>query len=157
MSEPTVKELHDKLIEAHKAFYIADPQGQLNAMVIAIDGSGQQYHFMIEMGDEVQKAATAEALRAMFKMKGVIMYAFIAEAWMAAYRDKKVDLMPSQREDRKEVVITIAVGKDGTRVCSASDINRDWETGGAVLSEPDNMGDQFAGRFADLFDDSVNG
>lgn len=147
--------LHDRLIEAHKAFYTDDPHGQLSPLVFAYTPDGHGMGITFDMGGSpADKDAMAAELKSLFDEKGVVMYAFFAEAWMAGY-DKRPDgsvPSPSQREDRKEVVVTFVVRRDGGKVCSLMEINRDWETGGAVLSVADRSADNFGGRFAELFD-----
>jgi hypothetical protein len=146
--------LHDKLIAAHRAFYTADPKEQLSPMIIFYtpDGTGTAVSFHMDGGED-NKAYIAQKMKAMFAEQNVQMYAFFAEAWAAAYDKGKVDVMPSKREDRKEIVCTLVVHRDGRKMCSATEINRDWESGGAVLGKVENSGDSFGGRFAELFDE----
>jgi hypothetical protein len=152
--------IHDRLIECHRRFYTEEPHGQLYPMLIIYTPDGKGVGVALEMGDDDDRDAMAETLRAGIKDMGGVMYAFFSEAWFAAAditRPMGDQPMPSQREDRKECVLTTVICKDGTKVGSVMEINRDWETGGAVLdkvesmSGPDGLG--FGGRFAELFDE----
>lgn len=155
MTQPlTAQMVHDKLIEAHRAFYTDDPQAQLTSAMVGYTGDGHMIMVAIEMsGGGAEKDAIAEQLKTIIKAHDIEVYGFFAEAWAASYARDKVDKMPSQREDKREIVVTVVVSKDGDRLCSAMEINRDWETGGAVLGEPECSGDSFGGRFAELFDE----
>lgn len=155
MSEPlTVKQLHDKLIDTHRSFYTDDPQAQLMSALVGFTADGKGIMAAIEMtSGGAEKDAIAEQLKALIKEHGVVIYGFFAEAWAASYEKDKIDKAPSQREDRREIVITVVVNKDGEKMCSAMEINRDWETGGAVLGEAETPSTTFGGRFSELFDD----
>jgi hypothetical protein len=71
-------------------------------------------------GDD-EKYAVVEAMRLLFKAhrESVESYLFWSEAWQA-YEDPKhpTGLMPSDRQDRKEVVILNAFDKQGGKMVS---------------------------------------
>jgi hypothetical protein len=145
--------LHDLLTEAHRKFYAAEPNEQLMPTVILYtpDGVGTAVTFLIS-GDERQKEGICALLKEKISDDNVVMYAFFAEAWAASYDRGKVDKAPFKREDKKEVVTTTVIHRDGRKVCSLMEINRDWVTGFAVLGEVDAVGGEFGGRFAELFE-----
>lgn len=150
----TAKMLHDKLVEAHRAFYTDDPQAQLNPSLVGYTADREMIMVAIEMsGSGAEKDAIAEKLKALIKAHNIVVYGFFSEAWAASYEKNKVNKMPSEREDKREIVVTVVVHKDGDRICSAMEINRDWETGGAVLGDPECSDGSFGGRFAELFDE----
>lgn len=147
------KGLHDLLTEAHRKFYAAEPNEQLLPTIILYtpDGVGTAVAFRMS-DDEREKEGVCAFLKDKIIADDVVMYAFFAEAWAASYDRQKVDTAPSKREDKKEVVTTAVIHRDGRKVCSLMEINRDWESGLAVLGEVDVVGDEFGGRFAELFE-----
>ena len=66
---------------------------------------------------ESDKVMTIAVLRGVLKevRQSVVDYSFISEAWLAVqnHRPRASDLMPSEREDRKEAVIITACDHDG--------------------------------------------
>ena len=66
--------------------------------------------------DDASRYNLAASLSAVINLAPVDAYFFIAELWMATYDSKQVDLMPSQREDRKEVLMISAYMRDKTEI-----------------------------------------
>jgi hypothetical protein len=105
--------------------------------------------------DEREKAAMIYSLkRAMKEFRGeVVNYGFMAEAWAAAqsHEPRIDDLQPSQREDRREIVM-ISVGDFERAFLKAFEIVRDDK--GRVTDLLENeMPDEFGGRLFNLLAD----
>ncbi len=76
----TLEELLDHAAGfAQKVF---NQSGELHPMWIAEDGNDQRFAIATPFTDGDSKSAIAQAMRQMFKLKGVVRYAFMAEAWM---------------------------------------------------------------------------
>lgn len=146
--------LHDSLIEAHRSFYAAAPQNQLDAMIFLYGEDGSGYGVVLPMGDDDERSEIADALRQHIKALNIKTYAFVAEAWLAEVNGPISRApKPSTQENRREVVVTLVRCRDGRKVGSVVELKRDWETGDASLGEVEPMeGDRFGGRFAELFD-----
>jgi hypothetical protein len=104
--------------------------------------------------DEAEKSAILARLRMLMKQEGIVAYSMVSEAWAAVQpKDWKPGMpdgpMPSERPDRKEVVIAIAADK--TRAISRSwDIVR-GEAGSIVKLELSPLApDRQQGRMAEL-------
>lgn len=108
--------------------------------------------------DERSKAASIFAVKSAIKQFRPIVdsYSLMSEGWIAVQDTppKASDLLPSEREDRKEVVIITAFNKD-TGFLRAYEIKRGPDARVTELvAEPDpDEFDQFEGRLYNLFDD----
>jgi hypothetical protein len=106
--------------------------------------------------DEQQKSAFLAALRLALRefRNDVVNYATISEAWAAQYdhEPRAGDLMPSERETRKEIVIVSAGDHKGARV-KAWEIIRDDKGRVTDLIEDKGMADNFEGRMFNLMQD----
>lgn len=104
--------------------------------------------------DERQKSAFIQAIRASLNIfkPSVVNYAFVTEAWVAQYDHKpgEKDLMPSEREDRRECVIVSAGDRDGAQM-KMWEIVRDDQARVTDLVEDHNMmADHFEGSLHNL-------
>lgn len=89
-----------------------------------------------------------------FAMIGVRWYAVASEAWLARVdRDKNPELLnvpPSQRADRREVIMILGVHEDGTQIHLMREINRNPD-GSPWVGERENLGyDSLGGAMANL-------
>lgn len=106
------------------------------------------------------KQIFALVTRFLIKNTGIVRYAFFCEAWVAeGYKMTELDsgeyLMPSEREDKKEVLFVFVQDKDGSQSGGAYELIRNWKTGYVIdlksMRGPEGSIMDFAGRFADLF------
>jgi hypothetical protein len=83
--------------------------------------------------------------------RSVVNYAMISEAWAADYDHppRPGDLMPSQRETRRECVIVSAGDHDGARM-KVWEIIRDDQGRVTDLVEEKKLADQMGGRMHNL-------
>ena len=81
----------------------------------------------------------------------VVNYAFLSEAWLASYDHKPgpKDLMPSQRETRRECVVVSAGDHDGAKM-KVWEIIRDDKARVTDLVEEKAKSDHFEGRLHNL-------
>jgi hypothetical protein len=104
-------------------------------------------------GDERQKSAFIAAIREAMKIFGrsVVSYAFVSEAWTAQqdHAPRQGDLMPSQRETRRECVIVSAGDHDNARM-KMWEIMRDGQGRVTDLVEDFTTSDRFEGRLFNL-------
>lgn len=103
-----------------------------------------------------EKATVIAAIRALIKelRPRVDSYAFISEAWLAVQRlaPRPTDLAPSEREDRKEVVIITAFDRK-TGFLRAYEIKRGPDAAVTELIPEREPAEHFSGRLMNLFDD----
>ena len=103
-------------------------------------------------GDEREKSLFIAAVRAAMKAfrPSVVNYAFVSEAWAATqtHRPGKEDLTPSQREDKREVVI-VSGGDRDRAIMKMWEIVRDDQARVTDLVE-DKASDSFEGRLYNL-------
>jgi hypothetical protein len=103
--------------------------------------------------DERHKAASLYAVRFMLKVHrhDVVNYFVLSEAWVAAqdHPPRDGDLMPSEREDKKEVVVVSAGDHEGARM-KVWEIVRDDRGRVTNLVEPRKLPDHWEGRMFDL-------
>jgi hypothetical protein len=108
--------------------------------------------------DERQKSAFIAAIRAALKhfRPSVVSYSFLSEAWVAAqdHRPRAGDLMPSQRETRKECVLVSVGDHDGARM-TMWEIVRDGSgrVVDLVAEKTPGKDARFEGRLFNLLDD----
>jgi hypothetical protein len=105
------------LIEMHEA--------ELLPVFLLITADGEAMLAPTPWGDEDDKAFMLSVLRTMMKAKNVVRYSMVSEAWAARQPadwkpGQDLGPMPSERPDRKEVVIAVAADKDHT-------ISRSWD------------------------------
>jgi hypothetical protein len=106
--------------------------------------------------DEAEKSARIRRLRLVMRAfrASIVNYAFLTEAWVASqdhpFRDD--DLLPNQREDRKEIVFIQACdGLDSVVKCW--NIVRDDNAVITDLIEDKKGVGEFSGRMANLLED----
>jgi hypothetical protein len=105
--------------------------------------------------DERQKSAFIYALRMAFKEFGsiVVNYMTVSEAWMAREDgDHPTGLMPSEREDKKEVVM-VSAGDHKGGTMKMWEIVRDDQGRVTDLIEDKRLPDRFGGRMFNLLND----
>jgi hypothetical protein len=129
----------DKDAELFPAFFVQYDNGQPDTMVSTPwDG-------------EDEKVTVIRAMRHMLKVTQAHSYWFVSEAWMANEDARHpTGLMPSQREDKREVVITNAYDRRGGKM-RMYDIQRGPD--GAItdlVADPHNDETSFSGRLANL-------
>lgn len=102
----------------------------------------------------VGKDMIAEAVKQILKAEHATSYSFMSEAWAATESIRNpLNLAPSQREDRREVVIINAFNHNGEGKQVFYDIVRDND--GIVtdlVKERESQWDHNEGRFYNLFD-----
>lgn len=119
-----VQALHDLVAGMHQGYYdMGGPETQIDMMLcLVVEGRVGFVPLGAESRDEwYAKAAVVVA--------GLdpAMYCVASEAWMAVAAkpdDPASALPPSKRNDRREVVATVAVGRDGAKASSVKIIDR---------------------------------
>jgi hypothetical protein len=105
-------------------------------------------------GGEREKSAMIAAIRASLKefRKSVVNYAFVSEVWVAEYDHKpgQRDLMPSERETRREMVIVSAGDHTDARMRMWEIIRDDKGVVTDLVEDADMTPDHFEGRLHDL-------
>lgn len=106
-----------------------------------------------QMGNETYKDRACEALREILReFPEIVVYGFITEAWEAEGDSERP---PSQREDRREIVLVMMETRDGQGFCSSREIDRDAEGKPvALVGERLTSGMETDSRFSGLFQNS---
>ena len=150
----------DQMIEAmheHAKHVLIGHADQQLAPFFHIQFKNRPDHIMpAPFSDERQKSAFIKAVRMTLRAFGgsVVNYAMISEAWVAEGQNtppRKGDLMPSQRETRKECVVVSAGDHHGARL-KMWEIVRDDQGRVTELIEDKDKGD-FGGRMFNLLAD----
>ena len=147
----TIDELLDKAIAHSRDILIGKAGAELMptwlvqlkdrpAMVLATPWDGED-----------EKSRVIFAIRMLLKNPEVLSYSFLSEAWIA-FEDARhpTGLMPSQREDKREVVIINAFDRQSGQM-RIYEIKRDRK--GRVsdlVKDPEGI-DRFEGRLFNLF------
>lgn len=140
----------------HEYFARPDTQAddQYRPMLFAVCENGQVVPILTDFSSDQEKDFFCAQMAVAFKLWRVVRYSFAMEAWFATdITEENKHLAPSQREDRKEMIFTSVIDKDGSSAFSALEMIRDWQTG--KVTELRDMTDQFkgtefGGRFANL-------
>jgi hypothetical protein len=105
--------------------------------------------------NEREKSMVIDMMRAMLKIKHAHSYSFISEAWMATEDQRRpLGLAPSQREDKREVVIVIAHDRQGGGQVRTYEIKRNAKGVVSELTLDPDTADYFGGRLHNLLDDA---
>ena len=149
------------LVRYVRNFYLDgthDPARQLQPMVVACCNNGDGF------AEEEHKQQWSKLCRKFFKEWDVRHYGMVTEAWMAMASPDEVTLggkakrnirMPSEREDRQEVVFVNTADRRDRRYMVALEMIRD-HTGQVVdlkelySANPDDLSSRFSGRFANF-------
>jgi hypothetical protein len=132
---------------ANGADYVIRP------MFLGVDRSENILAIPALWSDEIGKVVMCATISAEFKERGVTQYAFISESWAAVMSTipTKQHEMPCNRTDRKEIIVTLVVDKNGKET-SALELVRDWNTGKVVELKPwgPSSGGSYESIFAEL-------
>lgn len=128
------------------------PDESFMPMFLLVCRNGDLCPMLTQMTSEDQKEALAHQLRHLFKEFKVVRYCMMSEAWTRVQSADEPVVLPSTREDRKEVMIITAADRHKAKA-RVLHIERDWGTGkvtGLVREEdyPEEVG--INGRFAGL-------
>jgi hypothetical protein len=144
------QELHDLIAPMHQNYYdMGGPERQIDMMLCAIVGGKIAFVEIVANGRIEWYAKAAAALAAL----RADAYCVVSEAWAAscpAVGDPARKLLPSQREDRCEVVVTVCVDREGNRASSVQVISRGPDGRVASLAEMSGF-DNFDGKMFELF------
>lgn len=100
---------------------------------------------------ETEKAIMVKAMRIWMLTHRTVNYSFLSEAWMATEDAKHpTGLMPSQREDKKEVVIVSACDPKDTRMVMLDVLRNSDGVVSALPPQEDKDYTGFEGRLVNL-------
>lgn len=137
-----VQALHDMVAGTHQTYFDMGGAQQRIDLMLCVVVQGRPAFVILEADDQDQWYAKAALV-----LLGLdaAMYCVTSEAWMATAAlpgDPVNKLPPSKRNDRSEVVATVAVDRQGRSASSVKVIDRyaDGERVGAVRSLTDCTG-----------------
>ena len=150
----TNKKMAETIMEMHKGLYVANPKTELMPGVFLVCQNGDIAPIVTGFGPDADKDYFAFFLRVKMKEWNVVRYAFFSEAWVA---DASSNIMPSKREDRKEITMVCVEDKTSPPHAVMLEIVRDWEDGTVTGFKPldlqvsmSDAGVTFGGRFSGL-------
>ena len=155
----TVNGFIDMMTAKHAEFYHENPDAEFQPLLMVLCENGDLIPVMVDgFGNDDQKDLFCAQMRVAFKLWRVKSYVFAMEAWLSYAAAKAVnpdgtidsDKSASKQSDRKEVVFTIAIDKDGNKAKSCLEIIRDYQGGAHVVPFDLPAEADFAGRFAEL-------
>lgn len=123
---------------------------EMMPMFIAQSESDEIYCIATPFSNTGEKNAVVAAMREMFKLKKIIRYVFISEAWASTAKTKKEAdeaLPPSMDPNRKEIVII--VGEDRKETLG-TEIPISRKDGKRILGKPHDLAACDGGRFEGL-------
>lgn len=156
----TVEGFLDMIVAKHAEFYQENPNTEFRPMIIALCENGDMVPIMIGGdGSEEAKEAFCLQMGVAFKLWRVKSYVFSNEAWLSFAAASQInpdgtideDKSASKQPDRKEVLFTSAVAKDGTSAHNCMEIIRDYKGGAHLVPYELPEGVTLGGRFANLF------
>jgi hypothetical protein len=102
---------------------------------------------------ELEKDIVADAIRFTLKMEHANSYSFMSEAWMITQALDEPYIQPAKSDRRREVVIIVAVSRDGDGRMRTYEIKRnDKGIVTELTPDKDEVGLE-GGRFSNLFED----
>jgi hypothetical protein len=158
MANLSLDGLVDQALDQAKRTLIGSSTGQLLPTFLIQFKDRPPAVIAAPWSSERDKAATCAAMRRALKLyrPSVVNYSFVSEAWVATqdHSPRAGDLLPSQRETRKECVIVTAADKAGARL-KAWEIIRDGAGRVVELKAEKAAGnaDRFEGRLFNLLED----
>jgi hypothetical protein len=120
----------DEMIEAaekHARKILINEKGAQLIITFLIDSPDELAIIGTPWSNSKQRRQCLELIQFMLKAKKATAYSIVSESWVSTEPKEKhlqSGLMPSQREDRKEIVMIIAVNKKGEKKCRSLNIVR---------------------------------
>ena len=129
--------------------------GQLSQAFFFLDPHGDLAMFPAPWADHDERALYLAVVTKALKMCKAERYAFASEVWMATYdsRTSSVELMPSEREDRKEGLMIGVSDKHGKTLLKMFRIERDGDGKPRLELEANMDGTDFTGELTTLLVD----
>lgn len=153
----SVQTMCDYMTAQHKEYFAhadAEADDQYRPMLFAVCENGEIVPILTDFQSDEQKDFFCAQMAVAFKLWRVVRYAFAMEAWFTDnVTEENKHIAPSQRDDRKEMIFTSVIDKDGSTAFSSLEMIRDWTTGKVteLRDTTDRFkGTDFGGRFANL-------
>lgn len=147
------------VVDRHGAFYFENPRAEFRPLLLVLCENGDMVPIMAAFDGEDSKDEFCAEMRHQFKEWRVKSYVFAMEAWLSTLstvdlnEDGSIDddKRPSKQPDRKEVVFTLAIDRDGNKAKSCLEIHRNYKGEVSHIEPMEGFdGVDFAGRFAEL-------
>jgi hypothetical protein len=138
-----------------------DPKNELTTMFVAVAPDGLMVVATPFVGDSKEqvnqcKDGVCRAMAMLFAAKHVTHYVMISECWVAEvdakHNPELMDVPPSERNDRREVVAIIGADKSGRKIGTAFQIERSPDKPPRVGEKDSLFEHQVEGRMAELLD-----
>jgi hypothetical protein len=146
----TKEEALADLNECNRAFYLEHKMQDLQPMFFLFRSS-ETIPVLCPFDDDRSKDLAISVLRRKVRELGdVYMYAFISEGWalrLPPGSDPSKSVRPSKSDQRIELVTTMVVHRDGTRLSDMHELIRDWKTGHVIELKALDRTDQMETRF----------
>lgn len=101
-----------------------------------------------------EKEIYISAMRMLIREKAIVAYSFVTEAWLATVAPHQAELAkipPSQRSNRKDILMIMSRHRDGEYYMTQYEVEYDAD-GKVTLSEPDHNSQEVEGLMGNLFE-----
>ncbi len=151
MSKLTLTEWVDSLCSLHVSYFKNNPQGDLMQTCI-VETDDESLVIACPWGDYDQRDIILDMLRDCLQRLQAHRYAFFAETWISSYRvDEDTTAKPSERSNRQEAVVTVAVERNGSQITRSQKIMRDKSGGVSSLISSCTNYESLGGELLELF------
>jgi hypothetical protein len=148
----TLDQLTEDAAEHAKRILVDQPEASLLPTFL-IQGRDRVLIVGTPFDGENEKDIVADAIRFTLKMEHAHSYSFMSEAWTITQGAGEPYIQPAKSDKRREVVIIVAVDRDGDGRMRTYEMKRNAKGVVTELAlERDEVGLE-GGRFSNLFDD----
>jgi hypothetical protein len=148
----TLEQLTENAADHAKRILVNQPEASLLPTFL-IQGRERVLVIGAPFEDEREKDIIADAIRFTLKMERAESYSFMSEAWVLTQDIDEPYIQPAKSDKRREVVIIIAVDRDGAGRMRTYEMKRNDKGVVTELSRESDVDEIHGGRFSNLFDD----
>jgi hypothetical protein len=148
----TLEQLTESAADYAKKTLIGEPGASLLPTFL-IQGRDRVSLVGTPFDGEDEKNIMAAAIQAMLKMEHAHSYSFMSEAWALTQSLDEEYIQPAKSPKRREVVVIIAVDRDGAGKMLTYEMKRDKAGVVTDLAIESDVNSIDGGRFSNLFAD----
>lgn len=152
----TVDGFLSQITAKHAEFYAENPDTEFVPILMVLCENGDLFPVMIAAdGSPEEKELFCAQMKVAFKLWRVKSYVHASEAWLSWAAAKDVnpdgdDKRASKQSDRKEILFTVAIDKDGNQAANCMEIIRDYQGKRHLIPFDLPEGISLGGQFTEL-------